>query len=206
MSLESGPINGQLPEPKTTNNASLAAFFLIVGIRFTSYEGTIFPGFNLYSDKFLQAKGYKNKSRTVAITELWRSGIPGTIVYQFERAKDSTVIKEAVAGWSQMSEMMDKADSANPDAIAGITTLSGVSVKQAAMICCQFAKTKKELTEFTGPNRTIAPIWRRRDGSGNLYMPACKAIASNVHSETEGSGSTARTIVYGSMKLESVKV
>lgn len=203
MSLTPGSLKGQLPEPKRTNNAALAVVLYICGIPFTTHEGVIYPGFNFYSDAFLKERGYQDKQRSASIQELFRKGVPGQLVYQFERKPGSTDIEEICKGWDAMSEAIKLAEERpaesrdRPYAATPTMTLN-VSSENMAAICCQFVKGRQD---FMGANG-VTPIWRRRAANGRLFMPCMKSIEGPTRMERDGD----RTAIYGSMNLKEVKV
>lgn len=202
--MQQGNLRGQLPVPKPINNAALAIVLYICGVPFTKHEGVIYPGFNFYSDAFIAEKGYKGYSRTTAIAELFAKGIPGQLVYQFERVQGSTLIEELVEGWDSMAEAIKAAEESpaesreRPYAATPTKSLGDIPPETIAAICCQYVKGRKD---FMGDRNTV-PIWRRRAANGQLFMPACKAIEGASRTERDGE----RTIIYGSINLRSVKV
>lgn len=195
--MDSGNMRGQVPQPKQINNAALAIVLHICGVPFVKTDGVTIPGFNLYTDPILKQHGWEGKSRTLAVQSLFAKGIPGQVIYQFERVPGSTLMEEIVEGWDNMSKAIQNADTAHPDATAA-TLATDIPAASVAAICCQFAKTRRE---FFGDKNTI-PLWRRRDAKGNLFIPACKAPEGPGRMERDGD----KTIFYGSMELRSVKV
>lgn len=193
MSLVSGNLRGQVPIPYATSNAALAITLYICGVPFTQSDGVTFPGFNLYSNGFLKERGYEGKKPDAAIAELWQKGIPGNIVYQFEK---TPILDEIAAGWDEMAEAIKNADTANPGAMTAMPT-GAIEARDVANICCQFTKTR----HFFFGDKQTEPLWRRRDQRGNLFVPACKA-SDGSHTSRDGE----KIIVMGSMKLKSVKV
>lgn len=202
--MESGNLRGQLPQPKPINNAALAIVLHICGVPFTTHEGIIFPGFNFYSDALLKEKGYEGKPRTASIQGLFRRGIPGQLVYQFERVQGSTLIEEICDGWDKQAEAIKKAEEHPAESrerpYAATETMSkGLPAPEViAAICCQYAKGRKD---FMGSPGTT-PIWRRRAENGRLFMPAMKAIEGPSRTERDGE----RVVIYGSLNLKEVKV
>lgn len=207
--MEVGNLRGQLPVPKAINNAPLAMVLYMCGAPFTTHEGVIYPGFNFYSDAFLAAKGYKGKSRTLAIQELWKRGIHGQLVYQFERKEGSDVIEEISKGWDGQSARIKAAQEApaesreRPYAATETLRLDDIPLSIIGALCRQLTRASQDF--YGDHNEGIIPIWQRRDTKKNRpFMPAMKAIegASRVENDPE----TRRTTVYGSINLQEVKV
>lgn len=205
--METGNLRGQLPQPYATNNAPLAMVLHMCGVPWLIAEGVIFPGFNLYGDGMLEARGYKGKPRTASIKDLWTKGIPGQIVYQFEVVPGSPLIEEITGAWCKMEKAIKEATAASyerPGApYASTPTTSGpvATADVIAMVCCQFMKTRKE---FYGDRADrVEALWRRRGpNNGKPFFPACKAVEGASRTETEGE----KRFFYGSMELHSVKV
>lgn len=189
-------LKDKVPQPKQTNNAALAIALHCAGVPWLKFQGVTMPGFNLYSRDFLKSMGCAGDIDT-AIKDLFTRGIPGQIVYQFERTPESTVIAEVVDGWDNMANAIQKADSANPDATTGLP-IPPTEYRQIGEIACLLSKARKD---FFGDKQTTA-IWRRRDAKGNLFIPAVRAIEGPSRTEREGD----KIFYYGSMKLQSVKV
>ncbi len=191
--MESGNLRGQIPEPYATNNAALAITLHICGVKFTSVEGVMMPGYNLYSLDFIRSqqdtstgrKRYKGWQADKAVADLFARGIPGNIVYQFERD-------------SRFAEIIEGFDEGNPDDGKSGATVNVPSLKIIAKICRQFAKTQKQ---FFGA-KNITPLWRERDAAGNLYIPVVRAKEGKGRVERDDSKSS----YIGSLDLQQVKV
>ncbi len=203
--MQDGNLRGQLPQGKPTNNAALAIVLHMCGVPFLIHEGIIYPGFNFYSDALLAEKGYKDKARTASIQELFKRGVPGQLVYQFERQPGSTLIEEICKGWDAMAAAIKHAEEApaesreRPYAATETMTLgNNVSPETVAAICCQFVKGRKD---FMG-DRDTKPIWRRRASNGRLFMPVMKSIEGAPRAERDGE----RVTIYGKINLKEVKV
>lgn len=204
--MQQGNLRGQLPQGKPTNNAALAIVLHMCGVPFLVHEGVIYPGFNFYSTPFLKEMGYEGKDRDSSVQDLFtRRGIPGQLVYQFERKQGDTLIDDICNGWDKQSEAIKAAEEApieSPERPYAATPTLSEGLPPAdviAAICCQFVKGRKD---FMGDKNTT-PIWRRRDKkSGRLFMPVMKAVEGPTRTDHDGE----RTTVYGSINLQEVKV
>lgn len=207
--METGSIRDQLPQPKAIDNAALAIVLHICGVPFTTHAGIIYPGFNFYSDALLKKKGCIGKDRDSAIKELFARGVPGRLVYQFERKPDSTLIEEICNGWFEQSEAIRKVQDAPAESqerpyAATPTRSEGMPAPEVvAAICCQFVKARKDFMGEPGVHGGVTPIWRRRAQNGRLFMPAMKAIEGAQRVEKQDDFHTA---IYGSLNLKEVKV
>lgn len=205
--MQTGNIRSQIPQAYPTNNAALAMVLHMCGVPFLIKDGVIFPGFNLYTPAFLESRGYKGYAIDTAIHELWHKGIPGQVVYQFERVPGSTLIQEISEAWFSQVEAIKTATAGSyerpgaPYASTPTTPKPLADADVTAKICCQYAKARMDF--FGDRNERVEALWRRRGANnGQPFFRPCRAVEGASRIEHEGD----KTFYYGSMKLQSVKV
>ena len=130
-----------------------------------------------------RAKGLTHED---AIRLIWKQGIPGNVIYFFERCE---VLTAFCLGWDEQGQTG-----------VGDEVPIATEAKDAGRIARRLAQTR---AEFIGDKYTTA-LWRRRDEDGNLFIPA---IAHNIGtSSTEATGDkSSRTTIRGA-SLRAVKI
>lgn len=176
------------------DNLSLAIALSAMGCKFAQSDGRTLAGLNQYTLAFIRgqldpktgeprAKGMTHED---AIRLLWRQGIPGNVIYFFERCE---VLTAFCAGWDEQGQtgVMDEVPIA-------------AEAKDAGRIARRLAQTR---AEFIGDKSTTA-LWRRRDEDGNLFIPAIAHAVGT--SSTEATGDSATRITIRGASLRAVKI
>jgi hypothetical protein len=165
-----------------TRDTSLAVMLATCGVPFPrNAAGLPIPFFNIYDPSILRGYGYEDgQSLWDAATHAWKNGKRGRITYNFTRG---ALLDRLLKIWKQHGESMAKGDESDPDG----PLLAGVTPEIAAIVCAQFAKNRKVLTEswrkavpyveFSGPVHS-AP-----EGDGIVVTGSFKAISLNASPE-----------------------
>ena len=164
---------------------ALSAF----GCKFANDGEHYICGLNKYTLAFIRAHALYEKMKGLshedAIRFLWRNGQPGNITYCFERSPTLTAVCE---GWDEQGAAGDEACDIDADP------------KDAGRIAHRLAQTR---VQFIGDKGTV-PLWRRRDASGNLFIPAIAHTTGTSSSESTGDKST-RTVIRDA-RIKAVEV
>lgn len=126
-----------------TQDTGLAVMLATAGVPFMAGEdGKPFPFFNVYTAAILKRYGYPaGTPLETAARDAWKSGKRGRIVYNFVR---NDLCGRLLEVWHAHGKTMTAADAAR----CGDSALTvGATPEVIAVICAQFAKNRKMLTE-----------------------------------------------------------
>ena len=176
------------------DNLSLAIALSAMGCKFAQSDGRTLAGLNQYTLGFIRgqldpktgeprAKGLTHED---AIRLIWKQGIPGNVIYFFERCE---VLTAFCLGWDEQGQTG-----------VGDEVPIATEAKDAGRIARRLAQTR---AEFIGDKYTTA-LWRRRDEDGNLFIPAIAHNVGTTSTEPTGDKST-RTTIRGA-SLRAVKI
>lgn len=159
----------------STNNLALAIALSAAGCKHPSENGRILAGYNSYSAGFIRAQTDRQTKQPLcsgmspdkAINLLFSMGIPGNVIYSFER---SETLAEACKGW----------DSQNEPA----TSLPNVSEEDFGRVAKFLSRSR---ADYIGDREAgIVPLWRRMDANEELFIPAVFAQEGRSHTEQQG--------------------